>query len=175
MKKIWYIYILECSDGTFYIGITNDLDKRIKAHNEGKGARYTKGRGPVKLVHSCIKQNRSQATKLELSLKKMSREKKLKFINFWTKDKLQFAEVIDILKKHGWTTEGENIPQADSSNNSTYMLWKKKKAKVFLGNYFVELEGCGSGFPWANPGVTEKEVVAFLNGDNKTAFAKIHG
>ena len=47
-----YVYILECKDGTLYTGWTNHLEKRIEAHNLGKGAKYTKGRGPVKLVYS---------------------------------------------------------------------------------------------------------------------------
>ena len=46
-----YTYMLKCKDGTYYIGYTNDLEKRVKAHNEGKGAKYTKGRGPVELIY----------------------------------------------------------------------------------------------------------------------------
>ena len=51
-KDIWYVYMVRCSDETLYTGITNDLEKRIEAHNSGKnGARYTRSRGPVKLVY----------------------------------------------------------------------------------------------------------------------------
>ncbi|MBO4784943.1 MAG: GIY-YIG nuclease family protein, partial [Lachnospiraceae bacterium] len=52
MKTNYYIYILECADNTLYTGYTNDLENRLKAHNEGKGAKYTKSRLPVKLVYS---------------------------------------------------------------------------------------------------------------------------
>ena len=50
MEKIWYFYILECKDGTLYTGITDDVQRRFKAHSEGKGAKYTRGRGPLRLV-----------------------------------------------------------------------------------------------------------------------------
>ena len=53
----WYLYLVECADGSYYAGITNQLENRIKAHNIGQGARYTRGRGPVKLLAS--KQSRS--------------------------------------------------------------------------------------------------------------------
>ena len=46
-----YTYMLKCKDGTYYTGYTNDLEKRVQAHNEGKGAKYTKGRGPVELIY----------------------------------------------------------------------------------------------------------------------------
>ena len=76
---MWYIYILQCSDNTLYTGITNDLDRRIKQHNEGKGARYTKGRGPVALVKFFTRHSKSEALKLEYKIKQMSREEKLQY------------------------------------------------------------------------------------------------
>lgn len=75
----WYIYILECADGTLYTGITNNLDKRIKQHNEGKGAKYTRGRGPCALVKFFTRNTKSDALKLERKIKKLPREEKLKF------------------------------------------------------------------------------------------------
>lgn len=51
-KGVFYVYILECRDGTYYTGYTPDLAKRIELHNTGKGAKYTRGRGPVKLIWS---------------------------------------------------------------------------------------------------------------------------
>jgi putative endonuclease len=68
---------LECSDETLYCGITNDIDKRIKTHNSGKGAKYTSGRGPVKLVYSERCGNKSMALKKEIKIKKLSRKEKL--------------------------------------------------------------------------------------------------
>ena len=70
---MWFCYILECSDGTLYTGITNDLEMRIKTHNLGKGAKYTKTRLPVKLKWSKIVENRSEASKLEYKIKKLNR------------------------------------------------------------------------------------------------------
>lgn len=73
-------YILLCADGTFYCGWTNDLEKRVKAHNEGKGAKYTKGRRPVRLVYwegfSC----KREAMQREAAIKKMSRKEKEELI-----------------------------------------------------------------------------------------------
>ena len=77
---IWYTYILECSDKTLYTGITNDLDKRIGQHNNGTGAKYTRGRGPVKLKFFSTSYSRSDASKYEAKIKKMSKLEKLKLI-----------------------------------------------------------------------------------------------
>ena len=76
-SDIWHVYMVRCSDGTLYAGITNDLKKRIEAHNSGKdGARYTKSRRPVKLVYSEQVESKSAAAKLEYQIKKLPREKK---------------------------------------------------------------------------------------------------
>lgn len=74
---MWFCYILECSDGTLYTGITNDLEMRIRTHNIGKGAKYTRNRLPVKLKWSEVVENRSEASKLEYKIKKLSRSQKL--------------------------------------------------------------------------------------------------
>jgi putative endonuclease len=78
---MWYVYILECSDGTLYTGITTDLDKRLKTHNNGKGAKYTKTRLPVVLKASFESEDRSSASKEEYRIKQLTREEKLKLIN----------------------------------------------------------------------------------------------
>ena len=76
-SDIWHVYMVRCSDGTLYAGITNDLKKRIEAHNSGKdGARYTRSRRPVKLVYSEQVESKSAAAKLEYQIKKLPREKK---------------------------------------------------------------------------------------------------
>jgi putative endonuclease len=74
---MWYVYILLCADDTLYTGITNNLERRIKQHNEGKGAKYTKGRGPVTLVKSIECATKSEALKLEYKIKQLPREEKL--------------------------------------------------------------------------------------------------
>ena len=76
----YYVYIIICRDQTFYIGYTNDLDKRIKVHNKGLGAKYTRGRIPVKLLYYEVYDDKSKALKREISLKKLSRKQKEKLI-----------------------------------------------------------------------------------------------
>lgn len=88
MKQIkqWFVYLLECCDGTLYTGITTELNRRIAEHNSSeKGAKYTKTRRPVKLVYYESSENRSLASKRELEIKKLSRSEKLKFIDNFNK------------------------------------------------------------------------------------------
>lgn len=78
----YFVYILECRDKTLYIGYTNDLKKRILAHNNLKsGAKYTRGRRPVALVYSEKFKTKSESLKREIALKKMTRKKKLNLID----------------------------------------------------------------------------------------------
>jgi putative endonuclease len=80
-SDIWCVYMVFCSDGTLYTGITNNLEKRIEAHNSGKeGARYTRSRRPVNLVYSEHVVSKSAAAKLELRIKKLPRSKKKRLI-----------------------------------------------------------------------------------------------
>ncbi|MBI3242012.1 MAG: GIY-YIG nuclease family protein [Chloroflexi bacterium] len=71
-----FCYILECADGTFYTGWTTDLERRVKTHNAGRGAKYTKLRRPVRLVYSENLPSRSAAQKRELAIKRLPRLKK---------------------------------------------------------------------------------------------------
>lgn len=73
----WYMYVVECADGSFYTGVTLDIDRRIKQHNAGKGASYTASRRPVRLVALWRYANQSDALKAELAFKKHSRNQKL--------------------------------------------------------------------------------------------------
>lgn len=75
-----YVYILQCHDGTLYTGWTTDLEARFAAHNEGSGAKYTKGRRPVTLLYSETFESKSEALKREIAIKKLSRAEKLKLI-----------------------------------------------------------------------------------------------
>jgi len=79
-KGVWYVYILKCADGTYYTGITTDIDARINAHESGKGAKYTKGRTPLKLVYCETSEGRSQASKRENEIKTLSRKEKISLI-----------------------------------------------------------------------------------------------
>jgi len=76
----WYAYIIECKDGKLYTGITNNLERRIKDHNTGNGAKFTKYRVPVELLYteSCL--NKSGALKREAQIKRLERPEKLALI-----------------------------------------------------------------------------------------------
>lgn len=75
-----YAYIVECSDGTYYCGYTNNLDKRMEAHNKGKGAKYTRPRRPVKLMYYEEFEDKNAAMSREWHLKKLTHEEKKKLI-----------------------------------------------------------------------------------------------
>ncbi|NLP45869.1 MAG: GIY-YIG nuclease family protein [Epulopiscium sp.] len=75
-----YVYILECSDHTLYTGWTNNLTKRLKTHAQGKGAKYTRARLPVKLVYYEKHKNRISAQKREYEIKQLTRKEKLQLI-----------------------------------------------------------------------------------------------
>ena len=77
---MYFVYILECNDKTYYTGITTDLVERLKSHNSGKGAKYTRVRLPVRILESWKVENRSEASKVEYYIKKQKREKKKKYI-----------------------------------------------------------------------------------------------
>ena len=76
----WCVYVVECADGTLYTGITNNLEQRLAAHNEGRGARYTRGRGPVQLIYREAACDRASASSREAAIKKLSREAKLALV-----------------------------------------------------------------------------------------------
>ena len=75
-----YVYIVECADGSLYTGWAVDVEQRVKVHNAGRGARYTRMHGPVKLVYAEVHPDRVAAQKRELEIKRWPREKKLKLI-----------------------------------------------------------------------------------------------
>jgi predicted GIY-YIG superfamily endonuclease len=77
----WVLYILECRDGTFYTGITNDMQRRLHQHNAGSAARYTRGRGPVTLRYHEACSGRSQALVREAAVKRLARRAKQRLIN----------------------------------------------------------------------------------------------
>ena len=76
-----YTYIVKCSDETLYTGWTNNLKKRLEAHNSGKGAKYTKNRRPVELVYFEEYDTKQEAMKTEYAIKQLSRQKKLALIH----------------------------------------------------------------------------------------------
>lgn len=76
MESTWKLYILRCGDGSLYTGITTDVQKRLAAHRSGKGAKYTRGRGPLELVYSEECGSHSDALRRELEIKRLTREEK---------------------------------------------------------------------------------------------------
>ena len=81
MKKQWYVYILKCQDGSFYTGVTTDVDKRMKAHAEGKGSKYVYGKGFRKLLFAKLCKDKSDAHKCEYEIKNLPRSQKLKYFS----------------------------------------------------------------------------------------------
>ena len=80
MEQTWKLYILRCGDGTLYTGITTDVARRFDEHSSGKGAKYTRGRGPLELVYQEECGDKSAASRREWEIKALSREEKLQLI-----------------------------------------------------------------------------------------------
>lgn len=80
MENTWYLYMLRCGDGSLYTGITVDVEKRLAAHRSGKGAKYTRGRGPLELVYQERCAGHSDALRRERAIKALTKEEKLTLI-----------------------------------------------------------------------------------------------
>lgn len=76
----WFVYIVRCADHTLYTGITTDLERRLAEHNAGTGARYTRARLPVELIHAEPAADRSAASRREVAIKRLPRSAKLSLI-----------------------------------------------------------------------------------------------
>ena len=77
---VYWVYILLCGDGTLYTGVTDDVDRRLAVHSSGRGAKYTRGRGPLTVVYRESCPDKSAALRRELAIKAMSRAEKLRLI-----------------------------------------------------------------------------------------------
>ncbi len=82
-SKPWFVYMLRCSNGCLYTGITTDVQRRLKAHNSGKGSAYVRAHRPAKLVAFTTSENRSAASGLEYSVKSMNRTQKVALAKKW--------------------------------------------------------------------------------------------
>lgn len=80
VSRSWWVYILRCGDGSLYTGIAVDVEARLAQHQAGQGARYTRGRGPLTLVHQEAQTNRSEASRREAAIKRLTRREKLVLI-----------------------------------------------------------------------------------------------
>jgi predicted GIY-YIG superfamily endonuclease len=76
----WFVYVVRCADGSLYTGISTDVSARVAAHNAGRGARYTRSRRPVELIHTERKKSQSTALKREAAIKAWPRERKLTLV-----------------------------------------------------------------------------------------------
>jgi putative endonuclease len=81
----WFVYVVRCVDGSLYTGISTDVVARVAAHNAGRGARYTRARRPVELVHTENKRSQSTAAKREAAIKALPRERKLALVGAATR------------------------------------------------------------------------------------------
>ena len=84
-----YVYLLQCADGTLYAGWTNNLEHRVRMHNEGKGAKYTKSRRPVTLVYWEPCESKPLALKREYAVKRLTRAQKLRLIESFQKNEVE--------------------------------------------------------------------------------------
>ncbi len=87
MEGSWYLYILQCGDGSLYTGITTDVARRLETHRSGKGAKYTRGRGPLILVYQEACGGHGEAARREWEIKQLTREEKLALIESAEKTK----------------------------------------------------------------------------------------
>lgn len=87
-----YFYVLTCRDGSLYGGYTNNLERRIKLHNDGKGAKYTRGRGPVELTYYRSYETKGEALRTEYKFKRLTRKKKDEFLMRESGDKYVAAK-----------------------------------------------------------------------------------
>lgn len=78
-----FVYMLRCKDGSLYTGWTNDLEHRLAMHSSGRGAKYTRGRGPLELVYSEVLPDKEAALRRECAIKKLRREQKLALLQTW--------------------------------------------------------------------------------------------
>ncbi len=94
----WFTYILECTDGSFYVGITNDLDLRVAEHNDGQGAQWTTKRRPVKLRYAESHSSKSAARKREIEIKGWRRDKKIALFDSPSNIAFRHAGIV----REGW-------------------------------------------------------------------------
>ncbi|MEK4484023.1 GIY-YIG nuclease family protein [Psychrobacillus sp. FSL H8-0484] len=79
-EKVHTFYVLECNDGSYYAGYTNDLEKRIAVHNDGKGAKYTRAKRPVTCIYSEIYETKQEAMQAEYAFKQLTRKQKTHYM-----------------------------------------------------------------------------------------------
>jgi predicted GIY-YIG superfamily endonuclease/predicted GNAT family acetyltransferase len=151
-KKPWWVYIAECSDGTYYTGISNDINKRLDKHNTGCGAQYTKNRNPVSLVYFEKHLNRSLATKREYQIKQLTRQEKEKLVDAFLSNMVGLKENCLSISKMPADSFGLKIIIANQENQELaraflYIMQNDLHERPFalLEDVFVESENRGQG------------------------------
>ena len=91
-ENTWKLYLLRCKDGTLYCGITTDVAARLEAHRSGKGAKYTRGRGPLELVYTEDCGDHATALKREIAVKRLTKPQKEELIEKWESAVLNSAK-----------------------------------------------------------------------------------
>lgn len=86
-----FVYILKCGDNTLYTGYTTDVSRRVKMHEQGKGAKYTRGRGPFKVMYTAQYPTKSEAMQVEYQLKQLTRKEKEQVINNYIQGGMDYA------------------------------------------------------------------------------------
>jgi putative endonuclease len=80
-QRAWWVYLLACADGSYYVGISTDVERRLRQHNAGRGARYTRARRPVALAAAVACEGRSEAMRLEARLKQLNHRAKARYFS----------------------------------------------------------------------------------------------
>ena len=119
-KENWVVYLARCSDKSVYCGISNDVQRRLKAHNSGKGARYTRSRRPVGLIASSPEMPKSEALKLEYRIKKMPADQKISELN-------RVGQELTTLRGHGghisWASLSSDGQRVVSCGDDNIKVW----------------------------------------------------
>lgn len=147
LKNNWFVYIVECSkDKSLYTGITTDLEKRIIKHNNGRGAKYTKTRGPVELKFSIGPFNKSTASIYEANIKKLTRFKKELLIKTnlnWIHEEGQTLKVLLNNKFYGLFYDSKS-PKQENVHLAEFIPYSKPPNITLCKNEFANFTSSGS-------------------------------
>jgi putative endonuclease len=135
-KKEWVVYLVRCADESLYCGVTNDIEKRLIAHNSGKGAKYTKSRIPVEMAGVSSKMTKSEALKFEYRIKRLPTGKKLTELKLEVKNMTIIKELRSIsneirkisMKVENLSAAIEKIENTKGAKSTATKSLKKKNA-----------------------------------------------
>jgi len=134
----WFVYIVKCSDGSYYTGISNNVINRINKHNKGLGAKYTKNRGPLILLLVLQFENRSEASKEEYKIKKLP---KLKKINLIKKNIMKLNQSEKGVKYDEYLRESDAYQREISKIKSNYFINMPDEKQTEINNLQSKIDG----------------------------------